>query len=120
MEHQLQGFSVGPCNFTAIGVGLVSLGPLPHAVATNDLGWGKSQGLAVTVAGTSLKGFDRAVELFQDRLFETNSWQHRMPEFVVAGPKYQVQQGHSLDGIVSAGWWGNRWEFRDDSSVNHC
>ena len=91
---------------------MVSLGPISS---------GEDGRVAVTVAGTTLSGFGNAVELFHSNLFVTNSWQHRLPEYMVAGPEYQ--RGHGglqLKGVVSAGYWGNRWEYREDAAFVRC
>jgi hypothetical protein len=108
------GFHVGECAFTAAGTGVVALGPVPHSDGR----------VVVSVAGSSLSGFGAAVELFQERLFETNSWQHRLPEYVVVGPGYvrraqsaQRREVHNpLKDILAAGYWGAHWEFRSEAA----
>jgi hypothetical protein len=61
-----------------------------------------------------------AVELFRSQLFETNSWQHRLPEYIVAGPEYVTGQPGSLQGVLAAGYWDNAWHFRSDSGFSKC
>ena len=117
------GFGIGDCEFGADGTGLVSLGPRHQMVPEQcgAEGAGSDNGLVVTVAGTTLEGFDKAVELFRSHLFDTNSWQHRLPDYVVAGPGFVKGQGvRTLKGVVAAGYWGNRWEYRDDASFAEC
>ena len=74
------------------------------------------------VAGTTLGGFDKALELFRSDLFAPNSWQHRLPDFAVAGPAYAVRSGahRSLTGVLAAGYWGNRWEYRPYAAFLSC
>lgn len=48
------GFAVGDCTYTDEGTGLVSLGPMVRDNATDGR-------LVVTLAGTTLEGFDKAV-----------------------------------------------------------
>ena len=111
------GFRVGGCSFTAKGSGLVALGPANHR-----------GGLVVTVAGTTLSGFQNAVESFRSNLFDVNSWQHRLPDFVVIGPQYvkrkrSQQEGvahNPLRGMLAAGYLGSEWDFREDAAYLDC
>jgi hypothetical protein len=115
------GFRLGSCNYAGKGYGLVSLGPRfakeyaahAHGVVQREAG------LIVTIAGTTLNSFSNALEMFKSNLFVTNSWQHRIPEFIVSGPGYSHgQNAHTtLNGVLAAGWWGNHWEFRPETSV---
>eukprot|EP01043_Picozoa_sp_COSAG02_P113175 COSAG02_NODE_49412_length_327_cov_0.618421_1_plen_44_part_10 len=44
-------------------------------------------------------------------MFDTNSWQHRLPEFVIAGPSFLAQtervsgRDENLRGVVAAGYF---------------
>ncbi len=111
------GVAIGPCRWTETGIGWVSLGPGWHQHqdegADADGHRVRPAGMVVTLAGTSPSGFAKAVELFRSQLFVANRWQHRLPEWVVAGPGYRVASGGvaSLRGVVAAGWWGDAWEF---------
>ena len=67
---------------------------------------------AVTIAGTDAASFQAAVRLFRSRLFLTNSWQHRVPEFALV-------EGAS-GKVVGAGSWGEVWEYRADASHLQC
>lgn len=117
------GFAIGDCSFTAEGTGLVSLGP-------RSLGVHGGGGLVASVAGTTLSGFGKAVELLHSDLFRTNSWQHRLPDYMVAGPDFVRSRGgqkpaqhrpsSSLHGVVGAGFWGYSWEYRADSAYLSC
>lgn len=117
------GFVIGGCSFTAEGTGLVSLGP--RAREARDGG-----GLVASVAGTTLSGFGKAVELLHSDLFRTNSWQHRLPDYMVAGPDFvrsaggqepaQHSPSSSLHGVVGAGFWGDAWQYRADSAYLRC
>ena len=94
------------------------MGPPSRAEARAEAG---GRRLIVTVAGTTLSGFGSAVELLRSALFETNQWQHRVPDFVVAGPRYE--RGHlglDLGGVLAAGYWGSRWEYREDAAYVSC
>ena len=106
------GFRVGNCEYVGKGFGLVSLGPISREPKKNT-------GLLVTVAGSSIEGALNAFEIFKSNLFATNSWQHRIPEFIVSGPSYvRGRNSHmSLEGVVAAGWWGNNWEYLNKSSL---
>ena len=105
------GFEIGRCQFRAAGVGLVSLGPVARGAG----------GLVATIAGTTAAGFDRAMRLFRSRLFDVNSWQHRLPDWIVAGPSDgKSGQGGELQGVMGAGYWGNDWEYRPDASHLEC
>ena len=105
------GFGIGGCHFRAAGVGLVSLGPVARGAG----------GLVTTIAGTTAAGFDRAMLLFRSRLFEVNSWQHRLPDWIVVGPSDgKSGQGGELQGVMGAGYWGNHWEYRADASHLKC
>ena len=114
------GFAVGGCTYTAEGTGLVSLGPVVRDNGTDGR-------LVVTLAGTTLGGFDKAVELFTSRLFDTNSWQHRLPEFVVAGPNFLAAQAgrvggreDNLHGVVAAGYFDSGWGISTEASYVAC
>lgn len=113
------GFAVGGCRYTDEGTGLVSLGP----VLRNNVTDGR---LVVILAGTTLEGFDKAIELFTSRLFDTNSWQHRLPEFVVAGPSFLVRtqrassRADNLQGVVAAGYFDSNWDVSTDASYVAC
>ena len=120
------GFSVGGCPYSAPGTGIVSLGPRKSSAASGTLslagaieaGGGGREGLVAVVAGTTRGGFDKALELFRSDLFVTNRWQHRLPDYIVAGPRYEAgRHAHrTLQGVAAAGYWGNRWEHRSDAS----
>ena len=107
------GFGIGMnCNFTGPGVGIVSLGTKPL-------------GLATMVAGTTLRGFKKAIEMLRSNMFHTNSWQHRLPDFIVAGKEYKTNRGGviSLEGVLAAGYWGDHWEYLPNASASlngHC
>ena len=112
-----------------VGVGLVSLGPRPSETATSCVGStsqepkepATAQGLVVTVAGTDVRGFHAAVDLWTSRLFETNAWQHWLPEFAVTGPGYSPGGGlRGLGELHAAGWWGHLWDFREDAAYLRC
>ena len=108
------GFGIGTyCNFTGPDIGIVSLGSKPIF----DKG---ERGLAVMVAGTTLGGFEKAVELFRSNMFHTNSWQHRLPDFIVAGTEYETgsRQIPSLEGVLAAGYWGDNWEYLENASAS--
>ena len=85
---------------------------------------GRQAGLAATVAGTDAAGFEAAVAMFRDRLFTTNSWQLRIPDYVVVGTDRAVGKwpppGGGLDAVVAAGYWGSSWEYRADASFQRC
>ena len=76
----------------------------------------------VQLAGTTVDGFDNAVRVFRSDLFVTNSWQHRLPEYVVAGPKYEptADDRGGLNGVLGAGYWSSTWEYRDDAGYVDC
>ena len=106
------GWKIGPCTFVGAGLGLVSLGPRPGE---------KHTGLAVTIAGTDSTGFKNALDSFISRLFETNSWQHQLPDFAVSGRGFHRNKGLAgLRELVAAGRYGDNWEYRDDASYMHC
>lgn len=114
------GFVVAGCTYTKEDSGLVSLGPVVRANGTDGR-------LVVTLAGTTLGGFDKAVELFTNRLFDTNSWQHRLPEFVVAGPRFVTAtarlatgRADNLRGVMAAGYFDSRWNVSTESSYVEC
>lgn len=114
------GFVVGECTYIDEGTGLVSLGPI---VRTN----GTDGRLVVSLAGTTLDGFDKAVELFMSRLFDTNSWQHRLPEFVVAGPSFVASKNgladdteDNLRGVMAAGYFDSHWNVSTVASYVAC
>ena len=114
------GFAVGGCTYTEEGTGMVSLGPVARANGTDGR-------LVVALAGTTLGGFDKAVELFTSRLFDTNSWQHRLPEFAVAGPSFVAAKAgrmggreDNLRGVVAAGWFDSRWNVSTEASYVAC
>ena len=77
--------------FKASGMGLVSLGPLPSK---------KASYLVATVAGTTVDGFDDAFAHMHSHLFDTNVWQHRLPDFLVSS-----RRAPGLRGVKAAGYW---------------
>ena len=109
IQSQIEGgFGISKhCSFTEPGVAIVSIGP-------------RVPGLAAIVAGTTLSGFDKAVELLRSNMFQTNSWQHRLPDFVIAGKGYKTGRGGatSLAGVVAAGFWGDQWEYLPNASAS--
>ena len=77
------------------------------------------------VAGTTLGGFKKAIEMLRSNMFHTNSWQHRLPDFIVAGKEYKTSRGGviSLEGVLAAGYWGDHWEYLPNASASlngHC
>ncbi len=48
---------------------------------------------------------------------QVNHWQHRQADYAVAGPAYGRV---GVEGIVAAGFWGPRWEWRPDASYAAC
>jgi hypothetical protein len=59
-------------------------------------------------------------------LFDTNSWQHRLPEFVIAGPSFLAQtervsgRDENLRGVVAAGYFDNDWDVSAEGSYVAC
>ena len=90
------GYHIGPCDFSGRrDIGIVSLQP----------------GLSAYIAGQSDDAFVAAVDAFRSDLFVTNSWQHRLPDWVVIGK----------GGVyLAAGHWSNTWELEEETSVLKC
>ena len=122
------GFVIGPYEFRKPGTGLVSLGPRYRPFPAKEdrrplmLRERRMKSLVAVVAGTTVGGFRKATELFRSNLFVINSWQHFLPEYVVAGPSYKTGRSSptTTAGIAAAGYWGNNWEYRRDAAFTAC
>merc|ERR1712176_795048 len=86
------------------GAGVAAIGPR------------ESSGLELLVAGIDLQAFHAARHVFESRMFDVNSWQHRAPDFVVLGQAFQ-SGGAAVGGLASveaAGFWDHNWDFNAD------
>jgi pimeloyl-ACP methyl ester carboxylesterase len=99
-------FRLGPCKYSHPDDGVVTLAP-----------WGGKKGLLALVAGNSISGFHEALRNFRSDLFTTNSWQHRLPDYVVTGAE---SKWRGIAGLGAAGYWGDDWEYRQDAGHVSC
>ena len=117
------GVRVGPCNFEGPGVGVAALLP---AVSEDCSGgnWfscpttlSPKQRLALVLAGSDAAGLASAVELATPTIppMVRSPFSNTLPDYVVT-----TREVKSLGagGIVAAGYWGNGWEYRRDSSYS--
>jgi hypothetical protein len=115
-------YQVAHCLLGPKGHSVVSLAPFPwesrkRRVETGDVQGGAEEGVMVVVDGQDSRGFAGAADLFVDGLFDTNHWQHRQADYVLANHQYGTL---GVRAIVAAGYWGNKWEYVAESSYIDC
>ena len=102
-------YKIGPCRFGGPNLGLVTIGgigPDRHFVLVAGDGVGGEEG-----------GFPKATTMLHDGLFETNHWQHRAPDYALAGTEWGWK---GFGGILAAGFWDHNWKFAPEASYVQC
>lgn len=103
---KLSSFS-GNCVFESRDIGVLSL--VPHSGSR----------LALVVTGTSLSSIHDVMHLATPTIppMARSPFSNLVPDYVLTGPDFKA---HGPGGYLCAGFWGNHWEYRSDTSSCSC
>eukprot|EP00041_Stephanoeca_diplocostata_P021451 m.500089 g.500089 ORF g.500089 m.500089 type:complete len:980 (-) comp21830_c0_seq2:232-3171(-) len=99
---------LGPCRFQGKGHGLLALVPIVALVAGDAV-----DALGLLVDGVDMDGLRDVVELATPTIppMVRQPYSNLLPDYVITSARVRSE---GAGGIVAAGYWGNRWEFRPD------
>ena len=79
----------------------------------------KAARLVLIVAGTDAEGLMLAARLAQPTIppMTRAPFTNQVPDFVVVGRDAWAQ---GPGGVLAAGFWGNQWEYMEESAYSQC
>ena len=105
-------FAVGPCVFYGPRHGLAFTAPRWE----DQAGDGGRAFIDLVVTGTDASGL-LDLTTYHHATLARPPFANMAPDFFVSGPDYKAK---GFGGLVAAGFWGARWEWRDDSAFMEC
>jgi hypothetical protein len=109
---------VGPCTYTHEGIGLVFTSPRWESESDSTTS-GRAL-LDLVVTGTSIGGMLNASSRFSfafNQALTRATFTNMVPDVALTGREF-LRKGPG--GMPIAGFWGNEWEWRSDTTIAEC